>query len=139
MRLTIMTLAHHVHYSEPGQLLNISGIYSGLTSAAFPFTVPRLLLVARFTGNPVEYEREFEVIVTFTDEDGLPGPVPSDRQRLRLKAGQSGEDAQCIYLMESLNVTFMQPGWYQFAVRADGELVDELPVNVSRSVRKGNG
>src|SRR5215216_1698751 len=71
MHLTLLTLAHDIHYSEPGNLLNITGIYSGMTSAVFPFTVPRVLLVARFTGSPVEYGREFEIMVNFVDEDGL--------------------------------------------------------------------
>lgn len=135
MRLTILTLAHHVHYSEPGNLLNITGIYSGITSRTFPFVVPRILLVARFTGSPVEYEREFEIIVTFTDEDGLPGPIPSERKLERMKTGHSGEDAHCIYELEIFNTTFTKPAWYQFAVRVDGELMDELPFNVSKSVK----
>ena len=138
MRLTIFTLAHHVHFSEPGNLMNISGIYSGMAAPSFPFVVPRMLLVARFSGNPSEYEREFEVIVSFTDEDGLPGPIPSDRQLLRMKTGQSGEDAHCNYLLEIFNTTFYKAGWYQFAIRVDGELMDELPVNIAQSVKKSN-
>ena len=135
MRLTILTLAHHVYASEPGGLLNIAGIYSGLAASRFPLVVPRLLLVARFTGSPVEYEREFEILVSMLDENGLPGPVPGDQRRIRMLTGQSGEDVHCVYTLESLNVTFVQPGWYQFSVRVDGELMDELPVNVARSVR----
>jgi hypothetical protein len=136
MRLTLLTLAHDIHYSEPGNLLNITGIYSGMTSAVFPFTVPRVLLVARFTGSPVEYGREFEIIVNFVDEDGLPGPIPSDRKRLRMTTGQSGEDAHCIYTLEAFDVTFSRPGWYQFFVHVDDEIVDELPVNVSRAAKR---
>ena len=135
MRLTILTLAHHVYASEPGGLLNIAGIYTGLSASRFPLTIPRLLLVARFTGSPVEYERAFEVLVSMTDENGLPGPVPGDQRRMRMLTGQSGEDVHCLYTLESLDVTFTEPGWYQFAVRVDGELMDELPVNVARSVR----
>lgn len=138
MRLTIFTLAHHVHFSEPGNLLNISGIYSGMTAPAFPFAVPRMLLVARFTGNPSEYEREFEVMVSFTDEDGLPGPIPSDRQLLRMKTGQSGEDAHCNYVLEIFDTMFQKPGWYQFAILVDGELMDELPVNIAQSVKRSS-
>jgi hypothetical protein len=133
MRLTILTLAHHVYASEPGSLLNISGIYSGIAASSFPFVVPRLLLVARFTGSPVEYGREFEVLVTFQDEDGLPGPIPSDRQTKRMTSGQSGEDVHCIYTLEVLNITFTNPGWYQFFVHVDGEIIEELPVNVALS------
>jgi hypothetical protein len=136
MRLTIFTLAHHIHFSEPGNLLNISGIYSGMSAPAFPFVVPRMLLVARFTGNPAEYEREFEVVVSFTDEDGLPGPIPSDRQLLRMKTGQSGEDSHCNYLLEIFNTRFVKPGWYQFAIQADGEMMEELPVNIAQSVKR---
>ncbi len=135
MRLTILTLAQHVYTSEPGGQLNIAGIYSGLTASRFPLVVPRLLLVARFTGSPVEYEREFEMLISMTDENGLPGPVPSETRRLRMITGQSGEDVHCNATLEALNVTFVQPSWYQFSVRVDGELIDELPVNVSRSVR----
>lgn len=138
MRLTILTLAHHVHFSEPGNLLNISGIYSGITASAFPVTIPRLLLVARFTGNPAEYGREYEIIVSFTDEDGLPGPIPTDRKLQRMKVGQSGEDTHSNYLLESFDITFTKPGWYQFSVLVDGDLIDELPVNISESVIRGN-
>lgn len=134
MRLTILTLAHHIHFSEPGSLLNITGIYSGISAPDFPFTAPRILLVARFTGNPTEYEREFEVVVTFKDEDGLPGPVPMDRKLQRMKTGQSGEDAQSLYTLEAFDVHFHKPGWYQFTVHVNGELMDELPVHIAKSV-----
>lgn len=137
MRLTILTLAHDIAYSEPGKLLNISGIYTGLAAPDFPVTIPRLLLVARFTGSPAEYGREFAVTVNFVDEDGLPGPIPGDQQRLRLTTGQSGEDVHCIYTREALNVTFHKPGWYQFFVHVDDQLVEELPVSVAKAVRRG--
>ena len=136
MRLTILTLAHHVYYSEPGNQLNITGIYSGIASSIFPFTMPRLLLVARFTGNPTEYGREFEIVVSFTDEDGLPGPIPIDRKVQRMVTGQSGEDVHCIYTLEALDIHFTRPGWYQFFLHVDGELMDELPVNVSQAVTR---
>ena len=136
MRLTILTLAHDIHYSEPGNLLNITGIYSGITSAVFPFVMPRLLLVARFTGSPVEYGRKFELMVNFVDEDGLPGPIPSELQWLQMTSGQSGEDVHSIYTLEALDTTFHKPGWYQFFVHVDGEIVEELPVNVSRAVSR---
>jgi len=139
MRLTILTLAHDVYFSETGNLLNITGIYTGLTSAQFPFLVPRMLLVARFTGNPAEYGRDFEIIVNFVDQDGLPGPIPSDRQLLRMTTGQSGEDVHCNYTLEALDTTFFKPGWYQFFVHVDGTIIDELPVNVSQSVRRSGG
>jgi hypothetical protein len=136
MRLTILTLAHHAHTSEPGGLLNISGIYSGLAAGAFPFTVPRLLLVARFTGSPVEYGREFELLLNFVDEDGLPGPIPGERRLLRMVTGQSGEDVHCNALFEAFDVTFVKPGWYQFFIHIDGDLADELPLNVAQAVRR---
>lgn len=136
MRLTICTLAHDVHYSEPGNLLNITGIYTGISSAVFPFTVPRLLLVTRFTGSPVEYGREFEVIVNFVDGNGLPGPIPSDRKRLQMITGQSGEDVHSIYTLEAHDVTFHTPGWYQFFIHVDGAIVEELPVNVAHAVKR---
>ena len=134
MRLTILTLAHDVYFSEPGNLLNLTGVYTGMTSPTFPFVVPRLLLIARFTGSPAEYGREFEIIVTFVDEDGLPGPIPSDRKIQRMIVGQSGEDVHSTYMLEAFNVTFSKPAWYQFFVHVDGEIIDELPVNVSLSV-----
>jgi hypothetical protein len=136
MRLTILTLAHDLHYSEPGKLLNLTGIYTGLTSPTFPFTVPRLLLVARFTGSPAEYGREFEVLVSFVDQDGLPGGIPIETKRLTMTTGQSGEDVHCVYTLEAFNVTFQQPGWYQFGIHVDGAVVDELPMNVAQSVRR---
>jgi hypothetical protein len=136
MRLTILTLAHDAYFSEPGKLLNLTGIYTGISSPTFPFTVPRLLLVARFTGSPAEYGREFEVMVGFVDQDGLPAPIPSDTKRLTMMVGQSGEDVHCLYTLEALNVTFHQPGWYQFYISVDGAQVDELPVNVAQAVRR---
>ncbi len=136
MRLTILTLAHHVHTSEPGGLLNISGIYSGLAAVAFPFTAPRLLLVARFTGSPAEYGRDFELMLNFVDEDGLPGPIPGEQRRLRMVTGHSGEDVHCNAIFEFFNVTFVNPGWYQFFVHLDGELVDDLPLSVAQAVRR---
>jgi hypothetical protein len=136
MRLTILTLAHDISYSEPGNLLNISGIYTGITIQAFPVTIPRILLVARFTGSPAEYGREFEVTVNFVDEDGLPGPIPSDRKLQRMTIGQSGEDVHSIYTLEALDTVFAKAGWYQFFVHLDGQIIEELPVNVARSVRK---
>lgn len=136
MRLTICTLAHDIHYSEPGNLLNITGVFTGISSAVFPFTVDRLLLVARFTGSPVEYGREFEVIVNFIDGEGLPGPIPSDRKLLRMTTGQSGEDVHSIYTLEAHDVTFHQPGWYQFFIHVDGAIVEELPVNVAQAVKR---
>jgi hypothetical protein len=136
MRLTILTLAHHVHNSEPGGLLNISGIYSGLASNAFPFTTPRLLLVARFTGSPVEYGREFELMLNFLDEDGLPGPIPSEQRRLRMVTGQSGEDVHCNAIFEFFDVTFTKPGWYQFFIHIDNEIVDDLAISVAQAVRR---
>ncbi len=135
MRLTILTLAHDVSYSEPGKLLNISGIYTGLTAPAFPVVLPRILLVARFTGSPAEYGREFAIMVNFVDEDGLPGPIPGDLKRLRMTTGQSGEDVHCVYTLEALNVTFYKPGWYQFFVHVDDKLIEELPVSVAKSAR----
>jgi len=137
MRLTILTLAHDVYFSEPGNLLNVTGIYTGLTSPQFPFTVPKLLLVARFTGSPAEYGRDFEIIVNLVDQNGLPGPIPSDRKLLRMTTGQSGEDVHAIYRLEALDTTFTQPGWYQFNVHVDGAMIDELPVNVAEAVRRG--
>ena len=136
MRLTILTLAHHAYTSDPGNLLNLTGVFTGLTSPTFPFVVPRLLLVARFTGSPVDYAREFEVMVSFVDEDGLPGPIPGDRRRMRMTAGQSGEDVHAVYLLESVDTTFAKPGWYQFFVHVDGASTDELPVHISRSARR---
>lgn len=136
MRLTICTLAHDIHYSEPGNLLNITGVFTGISSAVFPFTVPRLLLVARFTGSPVEYGREFEVIVNFVDGEGLPGSIPSDRKLLRMMTGQSGEDVHSIYTLEAHDVTFQQPGWYQFFIHVDGAIVEELPVSVAKAVKR---
>ena len=136
MRLTILTLAHHVYSSEPGNLLNITGIYTGITTPTFPFVTPRILLVARFTGSPAEYGREFEVLVTFADEDGLPGPIPSDHKRQRMTVGQSGEDVHCIYTLEALDTRFTKPGWYQFFIHVDGELIEELPVNVSLAAKR---
>ncbi len=133
MYLTILTLAHHVYTSEPGNLLNITGIYTGLAASSFPFTAPKIALVLRFTGNPTEYGREFEVIVTFRDQDGLPGPIPSERKILKMSAGHSGEDVHCTYVLEAFDIPFTRPGWYQFSVHVDGELVDELPVNVAKS------
>jgi Family of unknown function (DUF6941) len=136
MRLTILTLAHDVYYSEPGKLLNLTGIYTGLTSPTFPFVAPRLLLVARFTGSPAEYGREFEVLVNLVDQEGLPGPIPSDQRRLHMVSGQSGEDVHCVYTLEALDTTFVTPGWYQFFIHLDGQIIEELPVNVSQSVHK---
>lgn len=136
MRLTIFALAHDVYFSEPGNLLNITGIYTGITAPAFPFTVPKILLVARFTGSPAEYGREFEIMVNFVDEDGLPGPIPGDRKRLTMTTGQSGEDVHAVYTYEIFDTTFAKPGWYQFFVHVDGAIVEELPVNVSKAVRK---
>ena len=136
MRLTILTLAHDISYSEPGKLLNIAGIYTGISVPSFPVVIPRILLVARFTGSPAEYGREFEVMVNFVDQEGLPGPIPSDRQRLQMVIGQSGEDVHAIYTLEALDTTFYQAGWYQFFVHIDGAQIDELPVNVSQSVRR---
>ncbi|MEP7294106.1 MAG: hypothetical protein ABI835_20125 [Chloroflexota bacterium] len=139
MRLTILTLAHDVYFSEPGNLLNLTGIYTGLTSPTFPFTVPKLLLIARFTGSPAEYGRDFEIIVNLVDQNGLPGPIPSDRQLLHMTTGQSGEDVHCVYRLEAFDTTFTQAGWYQFFVHVDGAIIDELPVNVSQSVRRSDG
>lgn len=136
MRLTILTLAHDLYFSEPGNLLNITGIYTGITSASFPFTTPKILLVARFTGSPAEYGREFEIMVSFVDENGLPGPIPGDRKLARMTTGQSGEDVHYVYTYEIFDTTFASPGWYQFFVHVDGAIVEELPVNVSRAVRK---
>ena len=136
MRLTILTLAHDVYFSEPGNLLNLTGIYTGLTSAVFPFTVPKMLLVARFTGSPAEYGRDFEIIVNFTDQEGLPGPIPGDCKLQHMTTGQSGEDVHSNYTLEALDTTFFNPGWYQFFVHIDGAIIDELPVNVSQSVRR---
>ena len=82
----------------------------------------RILLVARFTGSPAEYGREFEVIVNFVDEEGLPGPIPGDRKLQRMTTGQSGEDVHSIYTLEALNTTFIKPGWYQFFVHLDDAL-----------------
>lgn len=135
MRLTILTLAHDFHYTQPGSLLNLTGIYTGLSSPVFPFTLPRLLLVARFTGSPVEYGREFQVTVSFTDQNGLPGPIPTDQRRLLMTTGQSGEDVHCVYTLEAFDVTFHQPGWYQFFIHVDDNIIEELPVNVARSAR----
>ncbi|HVU12413.1 MAG TPA: hypothetical protein VHD90_14110 [Phototrophicaceae bacterium] len=136
MRLTILTLAHDISYSEPGKLLNIAGIYSGITAPSFPFVIPRILLVARFTGSPAEYGREFEVMVNFVDQDGLPGPIPSDRKNLHMKVGQSGEDVHADYTLEALDTTFHQSGWYQFFIHVNGAQIDELPVNVALSIRR---
>lgn len=133
MRLTILTLAHHVYTSEPGNMLNIAGIHSGITSSSFPFVIPRVQLVARFTGSPVEYGREFEIMVAFQDEDGLPGPIPTETKLLRMVAGQSGEDVHSLYIREIFDTTFEKPGWYQFSIHVDGELIEELPVNVAKS------
>ncbi len=110
MRLTILALAHDVYFSEPGKLLNITGIYSGITSATFPFSAPKILLIARFTGSPVEYGREFEVMVTFVDQDGLPGPIPIDSKRLTMTTGQSGEDVHCVYTYEIYDTVFSRAG-----------------------------
>ena len=77
-----------------------------------------------------------EIMVTCRDEDGLPGPIPGDRRVQRMKTGQSGEDVHSIYTLESLNTTFTRPGWYQFSVHVDGELIEELPVHVSKSARR---
>lgn len=137
MRLTILTLAHDVYYSEPGKLLNITGIYTGITSPTFPFTAPKILLVARFTGSPVDYGRAFEVMVNFVDQDGLPGPIAGDTKRLTMTTGQSGEDVHCVYTYAVFDTTFTTPGWYQFFVHVDGEIVEELPVNVSKAARRG--
>ncbi|MFN8448218.1 MAG: hypothetical protein U0521_06420 [Anaerolineae bacterium] len=50
-----------------------------------------------FTGSPVDYGREFEVMVSLSIRFGLPGPIPGDRQRLTMTTGQSGEDGDCVY------------------------------------------
>lgn len=136
MRLTILTLAHDAYTSEPGNQLNITGIYTGLTAPVFPFTASKILLVARFTGSPHEYGREFEIVTSFVDEDGLPGPIPSDRQIARMTSGQSGEDVHSVYTYQVFDTTFHKPGWYQFAIHVDGTLIEELPVNVAQSVRR---
>jgi len=136
MRLTILTLANDVSYTEPGSLLNLTGIYTGISAPSFPVVISRILLVARFTGSPAEYGREFEVMVNFVDEDGLPGPIPGDRKLQRMTTGQSGADVHSIYTLEAFNVQFTKPGWYQFFVHLDGEIIEELPVSVAKSVRK---
>jgi hypothetical protein len=49
MRITILALAHDVYYSEPGNLLNITRIYIGITPLGVPVYSAEIMLVARFS------------------------------------------------------------------------------------------
>ncbi|RYG17003.1 hypothetical protein EON82_24365 [bacterium] len=116
---------------EPSGRLSVLGVVSRLRFRDFPHLLPRIFFSCGIAIGTAERLQESVVEVELIDPDGRRmHTVVRDR---RILVGSS-EDANTLYFnAEIRNLSFPEPGDYQFSIRVDGALLHAVGLAVERA------
>lgn len=131
MKLDLALIADAATVDGSGKL-NILGIFDQIAAQEFPARHERMCLVLRFIASPAESgEREVEV--------GIRDPEGEELARLTGAVGLTGfSGADGVRIPQVLHLdgfVFPAPGLYSLEVSIDGDVVETLPLRLSRAPR----
>lgn len=135
MDLSLLLLADYANVTA-GSKLNVMGIFDRLSAGKFPAMHPQMFLISRFSGGVAEYGRQFEVNVKLINEDATQILVDVTSQ-MTMPRGSGGRRSNANHIMRLNNVTFPEPGTYEFSVLVDNDLKGTVALEVVGAETEG--
>jgi len=128
MRILIAALADHASVSQPGNKLNVNGVFDTIGAKAFPMVLPTAVLALRIQ---FEYEdrksnHSLDVIIVTQDGKEL-AKIEGQVTTTEIPPGQRLVANQ---LMVFQQLTFQAPDRFSIVIRWDGEEKQRLPLDV---------
>ncbi len=133
MKVDLALLADYAEVSQRGGKLIVCGIFDRISLADLEAVHPRMALALKLVSDPGE-KSVHHLSVRFVDPDGG-DVVPAMEGEVELKA--EGGSERSVNLILDLNlVKFGTAGPHSFDVFIDGELQQQVPLNVEIVERK---
>lgn len=135
MDVAFALLADAANVSREGKL-NILGAFDRLYASKFPFTWPRMILVARFVASAAEYGTEKTIEIVTMDADGKKLGTASGKMTLPTSA--TGRELKINHILP-MTITFPSTGEYSVEILINGEPKATVPLEVVQREEKKNG
>ena len=135
MEVAFALLADGANVSREGKL-NILGAFDRLYASKFPFTWPRMMLVARFVASAAEYGTEKSIEIVTMDADGKKLGTASGK--MTLPASASGRELKINHILP-MTITFPSTGEYSIEILINGEPKATVPLEVVQREEKKDG
>ncbi len=135
MDVAFALLADGANVSREGKL-NILGAFDRLYASTFPFTWPRMMLVARFVASAAEYGTEKSIEIVTLDADGKKLGTASGK--MTLPTGVSGRQLKINHILP-MTITFPATGEYSVEILINGEPKATVPLEVVQREEKQDG
>ena len=135
MKATLAVAADNANVSTDGKL-NIIGVFQEFTAEAFPSLVAQLTLVISWAAEPVEFNSQKEVRITFM------GPDPDEKidlpplQLAIPEASRPGEPAIAHQILTLRELPLLRSGPHAFFVVVGGEPKTRIPLYVREPNRE---
>jgi len=132
---TLAVAADNANVSTDGKL-NIIGVFQEFTAETFPSLVAQLTLVISWSAEPVEFNSQKEVRISFMGPDrderiDLP-PI----QLAIPEATRPGEPAIAYQILTLQDLPLLKPGPHAFYVMVGGETKTRIPLYVREPNRE---
>ena len=135
MDVAFALLADGANVSREGKL-NILGAFDRLYASKFPFTWPRMMLVARFVASAAEYGTEKTIEIVTMDADGKKLGTASGK--MTLPASASGRELKINHILP-MTLTFQAPGQFSIEILVNGEPKATVALEVVQREEQQNG
>ena len=135
MDVAFALLADAANVSREGKL-NILGAFDRLYASKFPFTWPRMILVARFVASAAEYGTEKTIEIVTMDADGK--KLGTAKGKMTLPTSASGRELKINHILP-MTITFPSTGEYSVEILINGEPKATVPLEVVQREEKKDG
>ena len=127
MQLTFALLADYAN-NTPEAKLNVLGIFNRINASAFPAQHPQMFLCTRFSASPAEYGQKKMIMIKLLSADA--DEILEVSQEVEIPS-LGGRRVDVNFVLAMNNVTFPEPGEYQFSILVDGDEKGTVPLTLA--------
>ena len=128
MKVMFACLADHAQADQQGKL-NIMGVFDRIQAGRFPARHPQMFLVFRLLLDADDNAKPHRLTIVLRDADHR--EAAKFEADLAMHTIEAGEFVTINQMIRLADVTFIKPGRYVFAIRADQEEEVTVPFDVA--------
>jgi hypothetical protein len=128
MRVLIVALADYASVSQPGNKLNVMGVFDTIGAPAYPVMLPTMVIAIRLQLEYEDRSSTHELAVVIANQDG--------RELGRLEANvdvpmiQPGQRIVGNHILSVRQVTFQAPDKFSVRLLWDKDEIQRIPLDV---------
>lgn len=129
MKIRMLVTADYATLDSGNGKVHILGIFTRISTKAFPYRHPRMVVVVRLAPDDLTEttaQRNFDLVLS--DADGT--ELLQASHLVQIPRDPQGNRVDANVLLELNLLEFPHPGLYEFAVYIDGEKLDDTSIEL---------